>query len=186
MDEDIRPDDIKLVERYIDGDDYAAEELVAKYQRRIYAVLYRMTGDAEDAKDITQKTFMSAFENIKGFRRESSFHTWIYRIAVNTAINHSKRMDSNTVELNDSLSSGEAGALSGVIRKERELHVKESLKMLPERQKTAVILRAYEGLSLRETAEVMKCTEGAVKAHYHNAIKKLREAIKGKGYEVAA
>ncbi len=173
MDEDLR-----LIERYLDGDEYAIEELVMKYQRKIYALAYRMTGDIEDSKDVTQKTFLQAFKNIKGFRRKSAFYTWLYQIALNTCLNHLNKKGRETLELNESISSSNEGALSAIIEKEKESHLKDSLKKLPDRQKTAITLRAYEGLSLKETAEVMKCSEGAVKAHYHNGIKKLREILK--------
>ncbi len=179
MDEDLR-----LIERYLAGDEYSIEELVMKYQRKIYALAYRMTWDVEDSKDITQKTFLQAFKNIKGFRRKSAFYTWLYRIALNTCLNHLKKKDQETVELNGSLSGSGKGALSAIIEKEKETHLKNSLKELPRRQKTAITLRAYEGLSLKETAEVMKCSEGAVKAHYHNGMKKLREILKDRGYEI--
>lgn len=178
MDEDLR-----LIERYLAGDEYAIEELVMKYQRKIYALAYRMTEEIEDSKDVTQKTFLQAFKNIKGFRRECAFYTWLYQIALNICLSHLKK-EQVTEELNESLSGGEGGALGVIIEKERELYLKDSLKKLPERQRMTIILRAYEGLSLKETAEVMRCSEGAVKAHYHNGIKKLKEILKERGYEI--
>lgn len=178
MDEDLR-----LIERYLAGDEYSIEELVMKYQRKIYALAYRMTGDVENSKDITQKTFLQAFKNITGFRRKSAFYTWLYQIALNTCLNYLNKKDRETVELNESLSGSGKGALSAIINSEKRSHLKNSLEQLPERQKTAVIFRAYEELSVKETAEVMKCSEGAVKAHYHNGIKKLREILRENGYE---
>lgn len=177
-------EDLRLIERYLAGDEYAIEELVMKYQRKIYALAYRMTGNVEDSKDMTQKTFLQAFKNIKGFRRKSAFYTWLYQIALNTCLNHLNKKERKTVELNESFPGSEGSAMSAIIEKEKGFYLKTSLKKIPGRQRAAIILRAYEGLSLKETAEVMKCSEGAVKAHYHNGIKSLREVLKERGYEI--
>lgn len=177
-------DDLSLIERYLAGDEYAVEELVMKYQRRIYAMAFRMTGDVEDSKDITQKAFLQAFNNIESFRKQSSFYTWLYRIATNTCLNHLNKKGARTLELNESMADSNTGILPVMIEDERSRHVRTSLSTLPDRQRTAITLRAYEGLSLKETAEVMKCSDGAVKAHYHNGMKKLRDIFKEKGYEV--
>ncbi|NOZ69603.1 MAG: RNA polymerase sigma factor [Deferribacteres bacterium] len=179
MDEDAR-----LIQRYADGDDCAVEELVMKYQKKIYALAYRMTGNIEDSKDVTQKTFLQAFRNIRGFRMDSAFYTWLYRIAVNTCLNHVRKKDPATVEINENLHAGKGSVLSAMIDREEKFHLRKTLLQLPERQKTAVILRVYEGLSVRETSEVMQCTEGAVKAHYHNGMKKIRELLKERGYGI--
>ncbi len=177
MDEDAR-----LIRRYADGDDLAVEELVMKYQKRIYALAYRMTGNVEDSKDVTQKAFLQAFRNIRGFRMNSAFYTWLYRIAVNTCLNHMRKKDPATVEINESLCAVKGSTLSAMIDREEKFHLQKALMQLPERQKTAVILRAYEGLSVRETSEVMQCTEGAVKAHYHNGMKRIRTILRERGY----
>lgn len=177
-------EDIGLVESYIAGDEEAVEKLVVKYQRQIYAVIYRMTKNIEDARDLTQKTFVRAIEGIGGFRRESSFKTWLYRIAINISLNHIKQNRREEVELVDTIMGNQAGTLSKIIENERKSYIKKSLDELPGRQRLALILRAYEGLSCSETAQAMGCTEGAVKAHYHNGVKRLREILKEKGYEI--
>jgi RNA polymerase sigma-70 factor (ECF subfamily) len=177
-------EDIKVIERYLSGDEHSVDELVMKYQKKIYALAYRMTGNIEDSKDITQKAFFQAFRNLKGFRKESSFRTWLYRIALNTCLNHLRGKGSNTVEIHDSMTTGNESALFTVIKNEKKSHLRDALKKLPLRQKSAITLRAYEDLSLKETAEVMKCSEGAVKANYHSGMKKLREILRERGYEI--
>lgn len=192
-----REEDIRLIERYIAGDEGAIEELVMRYQRQIYYFLYRMTKDIEGSKDLTQKTFIKAIKGIKGFRKEASFKTWLYQIAMNTGINHIKQNRHEEIELEEStidpepwprrqdrLNSGKAGALSEIIEKEKKDYIKKGLDELPERQRLAIVLRAYDGLSCSETARVMGCSEGAVKASYHNGVKRLREILKGRGYEI--
>ena len=76
-------EDTRLVERYRSGYNDAIEELVMKYQKQIYAFVYRIINDPEEAKDLTQKTFLKAFHAIGGFRKEASFKTWLYKIAMN-------------------------------------------------------------------------------------------------------
>lgn len=177
-------DDLELIDNCLNGDEYAIEEIVMKYQRKIYALTYKMTGNIEDSKDLTQKTFMQAFNNIKSFRKKSAFYTWLYRIALNLSLNHLKKKDRQNIELNESITAGRENPLSTIINDEQSSHLRDSIKLLPERQKTAITLRAYQGLSLKETAEVMKCSEGTIKTHYHIGMKKLREMLKEIGYEI--
>lgn len=175
-------DDISLIQRYLDGEEAAAEELVFRYQKQLYAYLYRMTRDMEDAKDLTQKTFMKALGSLSGFRGEASFKTWLYQIAHNTGISHLKQERRENVEMEDDTVVHQENILGGLIEQERREQIKQGLAGLPERQRMAVVLRAYEGLSCEETAQVMGCSEGAVKAHYHLGVKKLRHYMEECGY----
>src|SRR5213593_3828635 len=83
--------EVELVDRARGGDLQAYDELVRRYQERIYGTVYHMTSNHEDANDLVQETFIKAYKSIAGFKRESSFYTWVYRIAVNRTINHLKR-----------------------------------------------------------------------------------------------
>jgi len=177
-------EDIQLVERYLKGDAEAVEALVVKYQKRVYSIVYRMTRNVEDARDLTQKTFINVIEGIRRFRKESSFKTWIYRIAVNTSLTHLKGNRREERELDESIMGNHPGTLSAIIEKEKRDFIRKGLDELPERQRLAVILRAYEGLSCSETAQIMGCSEGAVKAHYHHGVKRLKDVVKEKGYEI--
>ncbi len=176
-------EDINLIESYLAGSEEALERLIMKYQRPVYAFIYRMTNNIEDAKDLTQKTFLNAIRGIRGFRKESSFKTWLYQIAVNTSLND-MRNRRDEAELEESLAGNQKGALSVIIEKELKEHIRKGMDKLPERQRLAVILRVYDGLNCSETAKVMGCSEGAVKAHYHHGVQRLREILKEKGYEI--
>lgn len=173
--------DINLIERYLTGDETAVDELVVKYQKQIYAFVYRMTEDIEDAKDLTQKTFIKAFNGIKGFKKKSSFKTWLYQIAINTSINHLRQNKHKKTELKDSLAEDNKGVLTTIIEDEKRGLIKKAMDKLPERQRLAIVLRVYEELSCSETAKAMGCSDGAVKAHYHNGVKKLKELLRGEG-----
>lgn len=170
-------DDRQLVERFMGGDDAALEELVVRYQRQLYGYIYRMTQNMEDAKDLTQKVFINIMSGIRDFRKESSFKTWAYRIATNVCLNHI-RQRKDEVEVEEPLASGQAGVLSIMIERQQRQRVRDAVRSLPERQRTALVLRAYEGLSCTETAAAMGCSEGAVKAHYHHAVSKLKDMLK--------
>ncbi len=176
-------DDLDLVREYLTGREEAIEELVTRYQKMIFSLTYRMTGDVETARDLTQEAFIRAVQGLKKFRGDSSFKTWLYRIAANICLNAIRRNRSGERDAGTVPMRAEEGALSMVLEKEKDSHLKKAVRMLPARQKLAVTLRALEGLGCKETAQIMKCSEGAVKAHYHNGIKKLKALIRESGYE---
>ncbi|MDH5767809.1 MAG: RNA polymerase sigma factor [Nitrospirota bacterium] len=177
-------EDFDLIERYISGDEDSIEELVMKYQKQIYALVYRITNDIEEAKDLTQKTFVKAINGLKGFRKEASFKTWLYQIAINTSLNHIRQSKHEEVEIEGSIMGNKANALTDIMENEKRNYIRKGLDELPERQRLAIVLRVYNGLNCNETAKAMGCSEGAVKAHYHNGVKRLRGILKEKGYEV--
>lgn len=152
-------EDIRLVERYIAGDGRSVEELVMKYQKQIYALVYRMTNDIEETKDLTQKTFVKAINGIRDFRKEASFKTWLYQIAINTSLNHIRQSRYVETEIEESIMGNQASALSDIIENEKRNYIKRCLDELPERQRLAIVLRVYDGLSCSETAEVMGCSD---------------------------
>ena len=173
-------EDLDLIEQYLAGNEEAVEMLVMRYQKMIYALAYRMVNEMEEAKDITQKTFIQAIKGLKGFNKKASFKTWLYRIAINTSLNHKRKDRPKETELNESTVGNQAGALSLMIKKEREDLVKQSLNGLARQQRLAIILRTYGGLSCHETSRIMGCSESAAKAHYHFGVKKLKEILKEK------
>ncbi len=174
-------EDRELIDKAIEGSEEAIEALVRRYQRMVYAFAYRMINDMEEAKDITQKIFIQAINGLKGFKKEASFRTWLYRIAVNVCLNHRRTRRNNEVDINETITGNQKGVLSIMIEKERENFIKNALEELPPKQRLAIVLRTYEGLSCHEASKIMGCTEGAVKAHYHFGVKKLREILKEKG-----
>jgi RNA polymerase sigma-70 factor (ECF subfamily) len=176
--------DMTLIQRSIDGDEDASRELVRKYQKRVYALSYRMTQNVEDAQDIAQMTFIRALSKLKDFRGESSLYTWLYRVCVNLCLRHFEK----NRPAGDAVPAGAEpeNILSAVERRERVDHLKECLRHVPLRQRTAVVLRTFEALSVRDAAAVMQCSEGAVKANYHLGVQRLRELMKERGHEVEA
>lgn len=166
-------EDNALIDRYLAGDAGALGTLVEKHQKRLYAFVYMTVRDMETAKDLTQETLIRAVRGIGAFKRESSFRTWLYQIALNVGRRHFSRNRDRGMDLSETLARTEPDALSALLDRERRDRLTRGLGALPERQRTAVVLRVYEGLSVSETAGVMGCSAGAVKAHFHHAVKKL-------------
>ncbi|MEE9523529.1 MAG: RNA polymerase sigma factor [Thermodesulfovibrionales bacterium] len=176
-------DDRQLIEEYLSGDEDAIEGIITKYRKMIYSLAFRLTNNMETAKDITQETFIKAMQGLRKFRMDASLKTWLYRIATNISLNHLRKKEPETIDVDGTIVRSEPLVLTSMIKKEKDDYLARALLMLPKRQRIAVTLRTAEGLSCKETAAVMDCSEGAVKAHYHNGVKKLKAIIKELGYE---
>jgi len=177
--------DQQLVERVQRGDKHAFELLVSKYQRKLGRLISRFVKDSADAEDVTQEAFIKAYRALPGFRGESAFYTWLYRIGINTAKNYllanKRRPPSSTpFDSNESESFEDASLLREVNTPENELMSKQvvdvvqtSLLQLPEDLRSALTLREIEGLSYEEIAVVMNCPIGTVRSRIFRA----REAV---------
>lgn len=151
-------------------------EAVVKYRERIFLVILKYVRNREDAKDLTQEAFIKAYRSRGSFRGDSSLYTWIFRIAVNLALNYKTR---SRVSLHSSLEDSPdlydtSDPARSIRRQELDQRVDEAIKELPNRQRMAFVLRYYEELPFARVAENLSITEGAAKANYHQAVKKLR------------
>jgi RNA polymerase sigma-70 factor (ECF subfamily) len=177
--------DQQLVERVQRGDKHAFDLLVTKYQRKLGRLISRFVRDPAEAEDVTQDAFIKAYRALSGFRGESAFYTWLYRIGINTAKNQllaSKRRapTSTPFDAEEAESFEDAGLLHEVSTPENELMSKQvvdvvqaSLQQLPEDLRSALTLREMEGLSYEEIASVMNCPIGTVRSRIFRA----REAV---------
>lgn len=175
--------DADLVRRAQNGEKAAFDLLVRKYQHRIAAVVSRLVRDHGECQDVVQDSFIKAYRSLPGFRGDSQFYTWMYRIAVNTAKNHlasRKRRPGSEVELED------AEQIDGgihvrhndtpeheLLREEIAKVVDKALQQLPDETRQAIVLREMEGLSYEEIADVMNTPVGTVRSRIFRA----REAI---------
>jgi RNA polymerase sigma-70 factor, ECF subfamily len=173
-------DETGLVERARRGDEAALDALVAEHYQAVYGVTYRILGEPDQAADATQEAFVNAIKALPTFRGEARIRTWLLRIAANTARSAGRRTTTRREVALDvdaqghrSDSDPEAEALN---RSEAQ-RAETALRALPEKQRLAVTLRIYQGLSHREIAEVLDSTEGAVRVNYHLGIKRLRELL---------
>ena len=177
--------DQQLVERVQRGDKHAFDLLVTKYQRKLGRLISRFVRDSAEAEDVTQDAFIKAYRALPGFRGESAFYTWLYRIGINTAKNHllanKRRAPTSTpFDAEESESFEDASLLREVNTPENELMSKQivgvvqaSLQQLPEDLRSALTLREIEGLSYEEIAIVMDCPIGTVRSRIFRA----REAV---------
>lgn len=168
-------DDLALVRKFKKGDEKAFNLLVRKYQKGIYRLCYRMLRNADDAADICQDVFVKAYLSMRRFREKSSFYTWMYRIAVNTCIDFSKkRPRRELVKLEGHMVNPEEGLKRGKARRA----IDHAISKLPPKQRAVFVMRQYEGMSYQDIAKLTKRSVGALKANYHHAVFKLRELLK--------
>ncbi len=179
-----READQALVERAQRGDGRAFDLLVLKYQQRVAALISRYLRDNSEVMDVTQEAFLKAYRALPGFRGESAFYTWIYRIAINTVKNYmvaqGRRPPSDDVEAEVAEQMDVGVRLREQATPERELltneiaeNVQAALDGLPEDLRTAIVLRELEGMSYEEIATAMSCPIGTVRSRIFRA----REAI---------
>jgi RNA polymerase sigma-70 factor, ECF subfamily len=172
-------EDLDLITRTEAGDREAFNELVIKYQKPLYSLLYRMVSNHDDASDILQKTFVKAFSGLGSFERRASFKTWLYQIAINLAKNvYRDRARVEYVHIDDVVIRRNPRTLETLIHNESRMLMRQALVNLPEKQRMTLILRVQEGKKFEEIAAIMKCSLGTAKANYHHAVQKLK-AIMG-------
>src|SRR5437016_5023571 len=180
------PEDQKLVKRAQGGDLEAYDELIRRYQERIYATIYHMTVNHEDANDLAQETFIKAYQALKSFKGDSSFFTWVYRIAVNKTINFLKQRKNKThMSLNDLDFNAEHDpdlvALVSDKTPRRNVNLIElqeklngAMQKLSEIHRLVVTLHDVQGLSHEDISKIMGCNTGTVRSRLFYARQQLQ------------
>jgi RNA polymerase sigma factor RpoE len=179
-------EETELVRRAQRGDLPAYDDLVRRYQERIYATIYHMTANHEDANDLAQDTFVKAFNALKSFKGGSSFYTWLYRIAVNKTINflkqrrHRSHMSLNDLDLNAEHDPDLVALVSDKTpRREAALaelqeKLNEAMQKLSESHRLVVTLHDVQGLPHEEIAKIMDCNIGTVRSRLFYARQQLQ------------
>jgi RNA polymerase sigma-70 factor, ECF subfamily len=162
------------------GEREAFDVLVERYQRQVYRLCYRFVNNHEDANDLAQDVFLKAYKSIGGFRGDSSFSTWLYRIAVNTCLNLRSARRPETAELPEGLADGAPSASERLERNDEAARVRAAVRRLPEKQRATLILKIYHDLTHEEVAAVLGSTVGTVKANLFHALGNLRRLMAGK------
>jgi RNA polymerase sigma-70 factor, ECF subfamily len=174
----LRQSDSEVIQRVLAGDGAAFDVLVHQYQQRIYRLAYRMTRNAEDAKDIAQEAFVQAYRSLGSFQQRSSFSTWLYRITMNLCLNQLKAADRlDSAEVGGLLADPRQNSLDVILSDERNRALAAAIEALPPQQKATLILRVHDGLSHREIADVLECSEGTAKANYFHAVRGLQRRL---------
>lgn len=185
----------EFLERLKTGDAQAFDALVVRYSADVYAFLIRLTEDREEARDLTQETFLRAFKSVKNFRGDADLKTWLFRIAINESRNRFrwwKRRKSNVTvsldaenpltetPLSETLSSGSAAnPETETLRREREKALRQALLELSENFREAVILRDIEGFTYEEIAVALDANVGTVKSRIARGREELRKKLNG-------
>ena len=176
--------DAELVLKFQGGEESAFEALVRKYMRDAHAFCLRLTRDAQEAEEISQMGFVSAYRALRGFRGESTFKSWLYRIFINhyrDSLRRTKRAEARLeVVREEAVRRGPAGPVEGEAAQAAELEevVKAKVEHLPPRQREVLVLHLYQGLDYREIAAALGCTYDDVKMNLSLARKRLKSELK--------
>lgn len=185
-----RPDQ-ELVDLARAGDMRAFDELVTRYRGKVYAMIYHMVRNEQDAWEISQEAFVRAWKSLPRFKARSSFYTWLYRIASNSAIDWLRRQkpqsagefDDENIALTpmvgqDVSPQAEPSPEENIHRRDIIRRIEKALDQLSEEHRTVILLKEVEGLAYKEIAEVVGCSIGTVMSRLFHARKKMQTLLK--------
>lgn len=171
--------DLDRVERCLNGDQGAFEELVRTYQQAIYRLCFRYAHRTEDAYDLAQDAFLKAYQGLHTFNRRSSFKTWLYRVAINNCINFAQRQKTHGEEVEVENAEDRSVQIQADMELNEELgKMRAALEQVPPRQQAALKLRVYQELTYEEIAKVLKCTVSTAKTNVFFGLANLRKIMK--------
>jgi len=185
----LEPDDRELVQTIRGGDSDAFEQLVRRKTSKVYALCYRIIGNAEDAKDISQLVFIKLWENLEKYDPQYAFDTWLYRMVTNVAIDfmRNKQSRENAVNSNLRLVRTSFDAEQGVVVQHKEVEnvFNEVSECLSPKQKTIFVMNQMEDLPSSEIAKILGCRESTVRNHLFNARKMMQQQLQKRYPEYA-
>ena len=185
-------DDKELVAAALKGDESAYGELLERFRRPVFSLIYRMIGDREQAEDLAQESFVKAFNNLDSYNRKYRFSSWLFKIANNHAIDHLRRARLPTVSIHGSphaadaeraqetrivLETPDESPEEEILALELGSEIEDAIRQLRSEYRTAVILRHIENRPYEEIAEIMEVPIGPVKTFLHRARAELRGAL---------
>ncbi len=179
----LRSDDARLVQACQRGEREAFSGLVERYQRDVYRLCYRYVNNHHDANDMAQEAFLKAFKALPSFRGDSSFSTWLYRIAVNTCLNFRQSRRAPHEALSEELPDLAPPVAHSLEQDERAASVRAAVAKLPEKQRATLILKLYHELTHEEVARILGSSVGTVKANLFHALNNLRKTLAGSALE---
>lgn len=184
--------EIFLLRKAKNGDVEAFEKLIEGCQKRVFNIALRMLGNPDDASEMSQEVFIKIFRSLDGFKENSSFYTWVYRITTNICLDElRKRKNSQVISLDETISIKDnelkpqvedKSPTPDIEAEKKELRrvVNSAIKSLPEEHKIVVVLRDIQGFSYEEIAKILNCPEGTVKSRINRARQSLKEILKCK------
>jgi len=176
-----------LIRKAQRGETEAFQELVRKHDRKVLGLAYRMLGNQQDAEDVYQEVFMQVYNNIRKFRFQSAFETWLYRIVVNTAINYRRKRNRHLNRSVDILLSEDNASWDPadhkplpdrlILNREIREQIDRGLENLTLIQRTIFVLRFYQDFKIKDIAEIVSSSEGTVKNTLFRSIQKMRKQL---------
>ncbi len=173
-----------LIKKAAKGDTKSFEKLIVPYEQKVYRIAWHVFRHDEDASDAAQEVFVKLYYNLSKFRFDSSFSTWLYRLAMNTCIDEyrkRKRRLDHTAKLDYPMESDCDTPEDAVIRQEKILAVRTAISQLSDDHKSIIILRDIQGLSYEEVSEILNISLGTVKSRISRARSALKEQIISNG-----
>ena len=177
-----------LIDRCNNGDPSAFRELVERHMRQAYDLAYSFLQDHHDADDVAQESFVRVYRSLSGFRAESGFATWLYRIVTNLALDRRRqrqRVAARNVPLYDPVVEETMRSAEEMLSADVPKHIERALHALPTMQRAVVILRHMDGLSTKQVSSILRCSEGTVKTHLHRGLKKMQVLLRQVRAEIA-
>lgn len=182
---------MELIMCFKRGEETVFEELVKRYQKRVYNTTYRMLGSPEDASDMAQETFLRVYRNLNNFREDASFSTWLFKITTNICRDYLRKEKRNSVKIsyeeniteklspNRSELPGEQNNPEEIsLRLETQNEIQSLINKLPEKQKEVLVLREFQNFSYEEMAAILDISIGTVKSRLSRARKTIRQNLK--------
>ena len=183
-------EDLAIVRKVQDGDVDAFDALILKYRERVYSVIYNLTSNREDASDLTQESFIKAFQSINRFKGKSSFFTWLYRIALNTSLTYlrknklrrffsfEKMVDEDHTEGFIENMTADSDSDKAALMSELQEKLNDAFQKLSVKHRTVITLFEIDGLSHKEIAEIVGASVGTVRSRLHYAKQFLQGELK--------
>lgn len=183
--------DIELIKQALEGDQQAYTEILKKYRAPLYNLLYRMVKNKMETEDLVQEAFIKAFKSLASFNDDYAFSTWLYKIAINNCIDHFRKKKLKTFPIDKPIESKDGSIKREfpdvsyqpdkyLLSKEKEKIINEAIQNLPEKYRTAIVLRHNEDKSYEEISETMGIPLGTVKARIFRAREMLKKELKHK------
>ena len=182
--------DLQWIEKCQHGDETAFGELVTKYRGKVYAMIYNMVRNEQDAWDIAQESFVKAWKSLAQFRGQSSFYTWLYRIVMNMTIDWLRKKKVTGAELDDSVALKNIDPASATTPRgellpnerlgdlEIRVRIDDALEKLSADHRTVIVMKEIEGMQYHEIAETLNCSIGTVMSRLFYARKKMQNLLK--------
>jgi len=179
-----RNNDSDLVKQFKNGDIRGYNEIVRKYQKQVYWIIRKIVQDHDETDDITQEVFIKVHSALKNFREEANLFTWLYRISVNFALNHVKKVKHrNTVSfevVTEQFEYDEKNTDEKLDEQRRRKILEQAIETLPPQQRAVFNMRYYDQMQYGEISKILGKSVGGIKANYFHAVKKIGDYIKAK------